>query len=119
MYKYEHGVQVTASGVVVASILSVQKIDALPITLIPIPIIDDPSGQDVTIIKRSTAPRKTALYISHNFRLPCFYIIFFVLVLPEVLSLCMTVSLRRLNGNHSKHLVSIYSSRLVTRLVPS
>lgn len=86
MYKYEHGVQVMALGVVAAPILRGEKeFDAFLLALTSILVADDPFGQGVTIIiKRSTAPWKTALYISHNFRLPYFYVIFFVLVLPEV-----------------------------------
>lgn len=59
MYKYKHGVQVTALGIVVAPISRSQKkkkkIDAS--SLLSILVVDDPSCQDVTIIiKRSTAP---------------------------------------------------------------
>ena len=58
MYKYKHGVQVTALGIVVAPISRSQKkkkIDAS--SLLSIFVVDDPSRQDVTIIiKRSTAP---------------------------------------------------------------
>lgn len=59
MYKYKHGVQVTALGIVVAPISRNQKkkkkIDAS--SLLSIFVVDDPSRQDVTIIiKRSTAP---------------------------------------------------------------
>lgn len=85
MYKYEHGVQVMASGVVAAPILRKRIRRFPPGAYTSILVADDAFSQGVTIIiKRSTAPWKTALYISHNFRLPYFYVIFFVLVLPEV-----------------------------------
>lgn len=61
MYKYKHGVQVTALGIVVAPISRSQKkkkkkkIDTS--SLLSIFVVDDPCCQDVTIIiKRSTAP---------------------------------------------------------------
>lgn len=60
MYKYKHGVQVTALGIVVAPISRSQKKKKKKIdtsSLLSILVVDDPSCQDVTIIiKRSTAP---------------------------------------------------------------
>ena len=58
MYKYEHGVQVMALGVVAAPILRGEKeFDAFLLALTSILVADDPFGQGVTIIiKRSTAP---------------------------------------------------------------
>lgn len=58
MYKYKHGVQVTALGIVVAPISRSQKKKKIDTSsLLSILVVDDPSCQDVTIIiKRSTAP---------------------------------------------------------------
>lgn len=59
MYKYKHGVQVTALGIVVAPISRSQKKKKKKKLTLPLfyLVVDDPCCQDVTIIiKRSTAP---------------------------------------------------------------